>query len=217
MGLQKNDFIEIEFVGKIKGGAVFDSNIADEIKKLNPQAEAKPFVFSIGNEMFLEGIENFLIGKEIGEYEIELSPEKAFGKRNPDLIQRMPTKVFIEHKINPIPGAVFNFDNKIGKVLAVSGGRVMMDFNNPLAGKEVVYKINILRKVEDINEKIKALNDFFFRRDFKFEVIENKIILEAEKEFKSFIELFKEKYKEILRLDLEVKEIENLDKNNNNP
>jgi FKBP-type peptidyl-prolyl cis-trans isomerase 2 len=197
MGLQKNDFIEIEFVGKIKGGAVFDSNIADE--------------------MFLEGIENFLIGKEIGEYEIELSPEKAFGKRNPDLIQRMPTKVFIEHKINPIPGAVFNFDNKIGKVLAVSGGRVMMDFNNPLAGKEVVYKINILRKVEDINEKIKALNDFFFRRDFKFEVIENKIILEAEKEFKSFIELFKEKYKEILRLDLEVKEIENLDKNNNNP
>ncbi|MFH1503036.1 MAG: peptidylprolyl isomerase [Candidatus Diapherotrites archaeon] len=208
MSLKKNDFIEIEFTGRIKEGEVFDSNISDEIKKLNPNAEAKPFVFSLGNGMFLEEIDNFLIGKEIGEYEIELSPEKAFGRRNPDLIQRMPIKVFIEHKINPIPGAVFNFDNKIGKVLTVSGGRVMVDFNNPLAGKEIIYKIKVLKKIEDLNEKIKALNDFFFRREFKFEIKDGKLILDAEKSMVKFIELFKEKYKEILGLNLEIKEIE---------
>lgn len=208
MSLEENDFIEIEFVGRIKEGGVFDSNIPEELKKLNPNSEAKPFVFSLGNEMFLEGIDNFLIGKDIGKYEIELSPEKAFGKRDPNLIQRMPIKVFAEHNLNPIPGAVFNFDNRVGKVLTVSGGRVMMDFNNPLAGREIVYKINILRKVEDINEKVKALNDFFFRREFKFEISEKKLILKAEKNIVKFVELFKDKYKEILGLDLEINEIE---------
>ena len=44
-------------------------------------------------------------------------------------------KIFIQQKINPIPGVMFNFDGRIAKVLTVSGGRVMIDFNNPIAGK----------------------------------------------------------------------------------
>ncbi len=220
MPLQKNDFIEMEFTGKIKDGSVFDSNIKEDLEKLHEghdhPVETKPLIFPLGQRMFLEGIDNFLIGKDIGEYEIELSPEKAFGRRNPNLIQRMPMKVFIEHKINPLPGAVFNFDNRVGKVLTVSGGRVMIDFNNPLSGKEILYKIKILRKVEDINEKIKSLNEFFFRRDFKFEIQDNKLILEAEKEFKNLIEMFKENYREILGLELEIKEIEGKPNQNHN-
>jgi len=39
----------------------------------------------------------------------------------------IPLKVFIEHKINPVPGAVLTFDNRLGKVLTVSGGRIMVD------------------------------------------------------------------------------------------
>ena len=34
-------------------------------------------------------------------------------------------------------------DNTIARVLSVSGGRVTMDFNNPLAGKEIDYKYKI--------------------------------------------------------------------------
>jgi FKBP-type peptidyl-prolyl cis-trans isomerase 2 len=212
MTLQKNDFIEIEFTGKLKDGEVFDSNIQEELKKLNSNQKAKPFVFCLGQDMFLPGIEEFLIGKEVGKYEIDLKPEKAFGLRNSSFIQMIPLKVFIEHKINPIPGTILNFDNKLGKVLTVSGGRIMVDFNNPLAGKEVIYKINILRKVEDINEKINSINDFLFRREFKFEIKDKKLILAVDKGFKSFIELFKDKFKEMLNLDLEINEIENLAK-----
>jgi len=36
---------------------------------------------------FLKGVEEFLIGKDIGNYEIDLKPEKAFGKRNPSLFK----------------------------------------------------------------------------------------------------------------------------------
>ena len=208
MTLQKNDFIEIEFTGRIKDGEVFDSNIPEELKKLNSNQKAKPFIFCLGQDMFLKGVEEFLIGKDIGKYEIELRPENAFGMRRQSLIQMIPLKVFIEHQIKPVPGAVLTFDNRVGKVLTVSGGRIMVDFNNPLAGKEVVYNINILRKVEDINEKINSLNEFLFRRDFKFTIDDKKLIIEVEKELKPFVELFKDKFKEMLDLDMELKEIE---------
>ncbi len=208
MPLQKNDFIEIEFTGKLKEGGVFDSNIAEELKKMNSNQVAKPFIFCLGQDMFLPGVEEFLIGKEVGSYEIDLKPEKAFGPRDPSLIQMIPLKVFLQHNVNPIPGAVLNFDNKIGKVLTVSGGRIMVDFNNPLAGKEVIYNLKILRKIEDINEKIKALNEFLFRMDFKYEIKDKKLLLEAEKGFKEFAGLFKDKYKEMLGLELEIKEVQ---------
>ncbi len=212
MPFQKNDFLEVEFTGRIKDGEVFDSNVAEELKKLNPSQQAKPFVFPLGQDMFLKGIENFLIGKEIGSYELELSPKDAFGFRDPSMIQMIPMKVFIEHKINPIPGTVLNFDNKLGKVLTVSGGRVMIDFNGPLAGKDVIYSVKVLRKVEDIDEKVKSLIEFLFRREFKYEIHDKKLLLNVDKGFKAFAELFKDKFKEMLNLELEIQELESSNK-----
>jgi FKBP-type peptidyl-prolyl cis-trans isomerase 2 len=207
MTIKKNDFIEIEFTGKIKEGEVFDSNIKEEIEKANLNVKDEPFIFCIGRGMFLKGVEDFLIGKEIKkQYKLELSPENAFGMRNPKLIQRIPSKVFAEHKLNPVQGEVLNFDGKIGKILSVSGGRVMVDFNNPLAGKHLEYKLKILRKIDNLNEKINSLNKFFFRKKIDFEVNDKKIILKSEKKMIDYIRVFKEKYKEIIGMDLEVEE-----------
>ena len=208
MPLQKKDFIEIEFTGRVKDGEIFDSNIKQDLEKLDSKATPKPLVFCLGEGMFLKGVEDFLIGKEIGKYKIELTPENAFGNRDSSLVKMIPLKVFKQHNVNPVPGTVFNFDNRMAKILTVSGGRVMTDFNNPLAGKEVVYDVKVLRKVEDTNEKIKAFNDFLFRKDFKFEVKDKKLIIEVEKQMTKFVEMFKDKFKEIFNLDLEVKEVE---------
>ena len=208
MKLQKKDFIEIEFTARIKGGEIFDSNIKEDLKNINLKSEHKPFIFCLGEGMFLKGIEDFLIGKEIGEYNVELSPEKAFGKRNPSFIQMMPMKIFREQKINPIPGVMFNFDGRIAKILTASGGRVMVDFNNPIAGKDVEYKIKVLRKINDLNEKIKSFIEFLFKRDLKFEVKDKKIILEVEKQMIKIVELFKDNFRKMFNLDLEVKELE---------
>ena len=108
MAFKKHDFVELEFTGRLKSGEIFDSNIKEDLEKLHLNhehpVETKPFVLCLGEQMFLKSIEDFLIGKEIGEYEIQLSPEKAFGKRNPKLMTMVPMKVFREQKINPIPG-----------------------------------------------------------------------------------------------------------------
>jgi len=179
MELKKKDFIEIEFTGRVKGGDIFDSNIKKDLENTNLNFEPKPFVFSLGEGMFLKGVEDHLIGKDLGDYELDLTPENAFGKRDPKLIQLMSMKVFRDQNLNPVPGVIFNFDGRIAKVLSVSGGRIMVDFNNPVAGKEVSYKIKVKRKVEDINEKTKAFIEFLFKRDLKFEIKDKKIIIES--------------------------------------
>jgi len=213
MAFQKKDFIEIEFTGRVRDGDVFDSNIKKDLEKLDPDVTPKPAIICLGEGMFLKAIDDFLIGKEFGNYKIELTPEKAFGVRLSQLVQKVPMKLFTSQKLNPYPGAVFNFDGRIAKILSVSGGRVMVDFNHPLSGKNVSYEINVLRKVEDLNEKIKSFIDFLFRRDFKFSVQEGKIVIEAEKQMSQFVEMFKEKFKDVFGMDLEIKEIqENLSK-----
>jgi len=206
MKLKEKDFIEIEFSGKLKDGAVFDSNIASELKKLNPQAKAKPFILSLGQGMFLKGVEDVLVGKEVGEHTIDLVAEKAFGKRDTKLVQRVPMKVFREQNLNPIPGMSFNFDGKVGKILASSGGRVLVDFNNPIAGKDVTYVVKILRKVDEQKEKIGAFVEFLFRKKLAFSVKEKVLEIEAEKGMSEFIVLFKDKFKDLFGLDVTVKE-----------
>jgi len=208
MKLKEKDFIEIEFTAKTKEGEVFDTNIEKDLKELGSNTKAEPFIFCLGQGMFLKAIDDYLIGKEPGKYQIELEPEKAFGKRQSNLISRLPLKLFNEHKIHPVPGISFNFDGRVGKVLAVSGGRVIIDFNNPIAGKDVIYNINILKKIEDENQQIKSFINFLFKKELKFEINGTKIIISVEKPMIKFIELFADKFKDIFNKELEVKELE---------
>lgn len=216
MALKNKDFIEVEFTGKTKEGEIFDSNIKEDLKTLheghNHEIDTKPFIFCLGEGMFLKSVDDFLVGKEDShfpaDYNIELPPEKAFGFRNSQLVQMVPLKVFIQNQTKPIPGMMFNMDGRVAKILSVSGGRVIIDFNNPLAGKSVSYKIRILRKVEDLNEKLKAFIEFLFRRDMKFEVEEKKLIIHVEKPMVEFVKLFSDKFKDLFELELEMKETE---------
>jgi FKBP-type peptidyl-prolyl cis-trans isomerase 2 len=156
--------------------------------------------------MILPAIDEFLIGKEIGNYSLDLESKKAFGERRKDLIKVMPLSLFNNQKAMPEKGMVFSFDNLLGKITAVSGGRVIVDFNNPLAGKSVVYELTVKRILDDKSEKIKALMLAFFSKEFPFKLEDNNLTIEAEKNSGGFIELFKPKFKEILDLDFGIKE-----------
>ena len=208
MTLKKGDFIEIEFTGRVKDGEIFDSNIKEDLKSTDLDFEPKPCVLALGEKMFLQGIEDFLIGKEIKEYEVELGPEKAFGPRDPKLMSTISMKTFKDNNLNPIQGSMFNFDGRVARILSVSGGRVIIDFNNPLAGKEVVYKVKVLRKIDDQNEKAKALIDFLFKQDMSFEIKDKKIIIKAKKELHEVLKMFGDKFKSALGLELELSGIE---------
>ena len=203
--VQKNDFIEIEFTGKANN-EIFDTTKKEEAKKIGIEADVKPIIVSVGNEMLLKGLDENIEGKEIEkQYSIKISPEKAFGPRNPSLIKTIPIKVFKEKNMNPVPGLTLQMDNYLAKVLSVSGGRVIVDFNNPLAGKEIEYDFKILRKVEDVKEKINALQDFFFRNKFEFTINEkDKKVIFKEEKLLQFLQIFGAKFKEITGLTFEI-------------
>lgn len=155
--LKKNDFIELEFVGKVKDRGIFDTNIESEAKKIGLDIKTRPLKICLGKKMILPAIDDFLIGKKIGKYTLELSPEKAFGEKRRELIKTMPMSVFKGQNMAPQQGMIFQFDNMMGRISAVSGGRVIVDFNNPLAGKSVVYELEVKRKIN--KEKGKKIDD----------------------------------------------------------
>jgi len=203
---KNGEFIELEFTGKANG-ETFDTNIKEEAKKINLKIEVKPLIICIGQEMLVKGFDKALEDKEIGkQYKIKLSQEESFGRRNPSLIKTIPMRIFKEQNINPLPGIMLNLDGMVAKVLSVSGGRVMTDFNNPLAGKEIDYEFTIKKRITDDNEKINSLQDFFFRKRFEFKIEEKKIIFN--KEMGELDTRLKEKFKEILGKDIEVEKEE---------
>ena len=168
--IKKNDFVEIEFIGRIKNTEeIFDTNIKKEAEKISENFQTKQLIVCVGHGMLVKGFDKELEGKEIKKkYTIELSPENAFGQRNKDLIKLIPSKLFKEKNINPISGMMLNLDGMLAKVITSSVGRVMMDFNNPLSGKDIEYEFTIKRKVTEEKEKVNSLQDFFFKRKFDF-------------------------------------------------
>jgi FKBP-type peptidyl-prolyl cis-trans isomerase 2 len=126
--------------------------------------EEEPYAIILGEDSLLPGLQEALEGmKEGEEKEVELPPEKAFGERKKELIYIIPEKEFKKRGIRPVPGLPIEADGRVGRVLAVGGGRVQVDFNHELAGRTVIYKIKVVSELKDPQEIAEAL----FRRYFK--------------------------------------------------
>jgi len=59
--------------------------------------------------------------------------------------------------INPVIGAQIEFQGKDAVVRSIGAGRVLLDFNPPLAGKTLIYDLTVSKKLESNEEKIGAL------------------------------------------------------------
>ena len=160
--IKEHDFVEIEYTGKIKEeNIIFDTTNAEQAKSAgiyNKEAAYKSRVICIGEGHVLKGIDNALLGKEVGkEYTFDISAQEGFGKKRADLLQLIATPKFKKHGIMPVPGLQVNIDNTIGIIKTVTGGRTLVDFNHPCAGKELVYTVKVIKHVTDIKEKVTAV------------------------------------------------------------
>lgn len=206
--VQRNDFVDIKFTG-YSNENIFDSNIEEDLKKIDPEAKPKKTIVIVGENMLVPGFDRELEGKEIGkDYEIKVSAAEGFGERRRELVKTIPLKVFTEKKINPYPGMVLAMDENLARVITISGARVMTDFNNPLAGKDLTYKFKIVRIVKDDNEKAKTLLGFLFRFVPDFEIKGNNVVVKGPEVFEKFISAFKDKFKELSGKELKFELVE---------
>lgn len=162
MGLQKGDFILLNYVARIKEtGEVFDTTMEEVAKRENLYREGEiyePKLVVIGEGWVLKVLDEGLIGMEVGETKtVEIPPEKAFGPRDPEKVKRVSLKHFTARGITPTIGMQLEYDGKIATVRAIGAGRVLLDFNPPLAGKTLVYEATVARKLETPEDKMKAL------------------------------------------------------------
>ncbi len=164
--MKDGDFVNIEFTGKIKDtDEVFDTT-SEEMAKIagiyNQKASYGPVPITVGANQVIPGLEDAIKEMSVGEKKkVEVTPERAFGERNSELVKLIPMSVFKGNQINPSPGRVVNFNGLQGKILTIDGGRVKVDFNHPLAGKTIEYEIEIKDEIKESNQKIKAIARYF--------------------------------------------------------
>lgn len=195
---KKKDFVELSYTG-YSNGNVFDSNIAEDLKKIDSKAKPKKTIVIIGEGMVVPGLDKALEGNEVGkDYEVNLTAKEGFGERDRTLLKTIPLKVFTEKNINPRAGMVLALDDMLAKIVAVSGARVITDFNNPLAGKDLTYKYKILKILTDEKEKASSLLEALFRFTPEFDVNDKELIVKGAKTLEVFVTAFKDKIKEIL-------------------
>src|SRR3989344_4571237 len=120
--IKKGDFVEIKYTGYVNG-EIFDSNIEEDLKILNPEAKPEKTIVAVGEGMVVVGLDKALEGKEMNkEYVVKFGHKEGFGDRNKDLIRTIPLKIFTEKNIMPQAGMMFSLDNQIVRIVAVSGG-----------------------------------------------------------------------------------------------
>lgn len=158
------DFILLNYTGYVKETSeVFDTTneeIARESNIYNPESKYGPTLVIVGEKWVPEGLDEALVGrKEEEEFEIEISPEKGFGIRDSKKIKTTTIRKLRESGIkgNILPGNIIEVDGRPAVIRAVVSGRVMLDFNPPLAGKYLRYKVKIEKIVSDLHHKVKEL------------------------------------------------------------
>jgi peptidylprolyl isomerase len=162
VAIQKSDFIIVDYTGKVKEtGEVFDTT-SEEIAKENKLYKEgdiyEPRLVVVGEGWVLKALDDaFQTFKLKKDETVEIPPENAFGNRNPEKIKFVPYKRLAARGITPHVGAQIEYDKRPATVRTVGSGRVTLDFNPPLAGKTLVYEVNIQNQLKTNEEKIGAL------------------------------------------------------------
>ncbi len=165
--VNEHDFVVLDYTGRLPSGEVFDTTFETVAKQAglgNRQDGFHPVTICVGEKQLLPGLDHHLLGKEIGrKFTVTLTAPEAFGKRDVKNVKIVPASAFKEHKVQPYPGLRINLDGEMGTVTSVSGGRVIVNFNHPMAGQDVVYEILLHHKVTDPKAQVHA----FFQTSMK--------------------------------------------------
>ncbi|MFX0023139.1 MAG: helix-hairpin-helix domain-containing protein [Candidatus Hermodarchaeota archaeon] len=167
--VEEGDFVLVKITARTQKGTIFRVSSEEDARKAGIYDEQKakqgyytPEFVIVGKPGFLnEGLTETI--KEMNFFEkksVRIPPTKAFGKRDPQKIERIGIAKFrkLNEGKNPEIGKEFVKQSQgqvqRGTVTNVVQGRVIVDYNHPLAGQSIDYNLKIIDKIEDFNEKI---------------------------------------------------------------
>lgn len=137
--VSENDNVKVTYEGMLPSGEIFESS-----------EDTGPLEFTLGTNSVMAAFEQAVYGMAVSETKtVSIPPEEAYGPKHKELIHTVNRSLFKEKEI--IPGMVLGLDiekdgeaHKVpGTVVEVNEDKVVVDFNHPLAGHELVYKITL--------------------------------------------------------------------------
>lgn len=139
--VKKGDKIKVHYHGKLTSGETFDSSAGRE-----------PLEFEVGSGMVIKGVDEGVTGMAVGDKKtINIPYNEAYGARNPDMVIDMPKDRF-PADMELEPGLPLLMSDGQGQqfqvvVTEIKESSVMLDANHPLAGKDLVFDLELVEIV----------------------------------------------------------------------
>jgi peptidylprolyl isomerase len=136
---KKGDNVKVHYKGRLTNGEQFDSSEGRE-----------PLAFTVGAGQMIKGFDDAIPGMEVGEKKtINIPAKDAYGEKNADAIIEFP-KSNIPEDMKLEPGMKLQLQNQAGQpipvvVSEIKDDVVVLDANHELAGKELVFDIELVR------------------------------------------------------------------------
>ena len=135
--VKSGDVVRLKYTGKFADGTVFDTS-----------ENHGPLQFIVGKGMVIPGFEEAVIDMKPGDSKtVEIPSEKAYGPHRDELILEIP-KYKLPEGLEPEVGQRIQFSKENQtlelQVVAVSEANVTFDGNHPLAGKDLIFEIELL-------------------------------------------------------------------------
>ncbi len=139
MEVKSGNKVKVNYKGTLENGEVFDQS-------------KEPLEFVVDSGSLIKGFNEGVKGMKVGEKKkIEISPEEAYGPKRDDLKQEIPKEFFRGAELKE--GNIVNLQTQDGRIIQatveeIKDEAIVVDFNHPLAGKKLIFEIEVV----DISE-----------------------------------------------------------------
>lgn len=136
--VKNGDKVKVHYHGKLTDGTTFDSSEGRE-----------PLSFEVGSGQVIPGFDEGVTGMEVGEKKtINIPYDQAYGEKRDDLMMEFPIDKF-PADLKPEVGMALNMSNQEGHqfpviITEVRDESVILDANHPLAGKDLVFDLELM-------------------------------------------------------------------------
>ena len=142
MTAKNGDTVKVHYTGKLPSGKVFDSS-----------RKTDPFEMVLGGGQVIPGFEKNIIGMAQGDVKtFTIIAEEAYGTRQEDLVLKLDIDLLPED-ITPSKGQELELKDPSGQtfrmvVMEFDDQSITLDANHPLAGKDLVFEVELVQIVE---------------------------------------------------------------------
>ncbi|QRF75317.1 Putative FKBP-type peptidyl-prolyl cis-trans isomerase [Thermoplasmatales archaeon] len=168
--MNNGDFLKIDY--EVRAGEekkLVDTSIETLAKENDIYHEHRKYgdeVIIVGSDKQFPEINESLEKSEEGkEFEVVIPAEKAYGLRDNKNIKVHTVREFQRQELNPVVGQEITLNNRRGKILSVTPGRVLVDYNHPLAGKTIYYKYKVREVIKDSAEKLLSIIHMYYQTE----------------------------------------------------